>query len=171
MIGIPEIDEIVRARLKPSRYGHTKGTLALALELAALYGEDEDNVAAAALFHDIAKDSTKPDNNLRHGPEAADIVRDEYGVTNEDVLNAIRYHTTGRAGMSRLELIIFLADTLEPGRTYEGVERLRSLVYEDLHKGALEVLRELNIYLQKNDFEPAKDSIEAIEWLEREIYE
>jgi predicted HD superfamily hydrolase involved in NAD metabolism len=96
---------------------------------------------------------------------AADALRDEYGVEDEDVLNAVRYHTTGRAGMSRLEMIVFLADTLEPGRTYEEADELRALAFEDLETGMLRVLEALGVYLKENGFEMTKDSLEAIAWL------
>jgi HD superfamily phosphohydrolase YqeK len=70
-------------------------------------------------------------------------------VEDEDVLNAIRWHTTGRAGMSRLELIVFLADTVEPGRTYDSIGRLRDHCMTDLERGAHQVLVELKKYLEK----------------------
>ncbi|MDR2163836.1 MAG: bis(5'-nucleosyl)-tetraphosphatase (symmetrical) YqeK [Clostridiales Family XIII bacterium] len=166
---IKRIEEIVRARENPRRFEHTMNVMGMAVRLARLYGVDESRARIAALFHDLCKDCEKPGNDLSHAGEAADLMQSEYGIGDEDVLNAVRYHTTGRAGMSKLELVVFLADTLEPTRSYEGVTRLRGLVHANLYRGALEVIRELNVYLVKSGIEPAQDSLDAIEWLEGEI--
>jgi ribosome silencing factor RsfS/YbeB/iojap len=159
---------LVRAKESPDRYEHTARVLEMAASLAERFGADEDRAMLAALFHDICKDCARPGNDLAHAGEAAGLMESEYGIGDEDILNAVRYHTTGRAHMSLLELVIFLADTLEPSRAYEGVSRLRGFVYDDIHKGALEVLRELNKYLIDSGAEPAEDSLDAIRWLEGE---
>ena len=78
---------------------------------------------------------------LAHSKLAAAILEDKFGVTDEDILNAIRYHTTGRAGMSLLEKIIFVADATEPNRTYEEAEDLNKLAFSDLDQACLEVLK------------------------------
>jgi ribosome silencing factor RsfS/YbeB/iojap len=163
-----DIDALIRTREKPRRYEHTLRVTEMATELARLNGVDVEKARTAALFHDLCKDGGKEGNDLAHAGEAADLMQSEFGVTDEDVLNAVRYHTTGRARMSDLELVIFLADTLEPARDYEGVAELRDLVYGDLRGGALKVLKELNRYLVKQGVTPAKDSLDAIEWLEGE---
>ena len=62
---------------------------------------------------------------ILHGPVGAWIAENEFHITNEDILNAIRYHTTGRANMSKLEKIIYIADMIEPNRKFDGVEELR----------------------------------------------
>jgi nicotinate (nicotinamide) nucleotide adenylyltransferase/ribosome silencing factor RsfS/YbeB/iojap len=166
--GIDDICAFIRSKENPHRYEHTMRVLDMAVNLSRRFGADEDKAMIAALFHDMCKDCSKPGNDLAHATEAAGLMKSEYGIDDEDILNAVRYHTTGRAGMSRLELVIFLADTLEPSRSYEGVSRLRDLVYDDIKKGALEVLRELNRYIISNGIEPAEDSLDAIRWLEGE---
>jgi ribosome silencing factor RsfS/YbeB/iojap len=160
--------ELACASEEPRRYEHTLRVTEMAGQLALLNGVDADKAKIAALLHDISKDCTSPGNNLSHAGDAARLMRSAYGVEDEDILNAVRYHTTGRAGMSKLEMVIFLADTLEPTRTYDGVGRLRDLALRDLRAGTLETLKELNIYLIKNGAEPAKDSLDAIAWLEGE---
>ena len=165
-LSIDELDDIVREKLKPSRYEHTKNVQELALEMASKYGVDVEKASIAALFHDYCKDSKLENNNLLHGGMASDIFENEFGMKDDDILNSIRYHTTGRAGMSPLELVVFLADTLEPGRTYSNVDELRELAFDNLYKGALEVLYELKIYLEKNGYNMSRDSDEAIAWLE-----
>ena len=74
-------------------------------------------------------------HELWHGPVGAMIARKEFGVTDEDMLNAIRFHTTGRAGMSPLEKLIYIADMIEPGRDFPGVETLRELAEENIRFG------------------------------------
>ncbi|MDR3072862.1 MAG: bis(5'-nucleosyl)-tetraphosphatase (symmetrical) YqeK [Clostridiales Family XIII bacterium] len=160
------LDAELRRRFSPSRYEHTQGTLDLAFELGDRFGEDPDKITLAALFHDFCKDEDgNVENNLLHGGLAADIMEREYGIADEDILNAVRYHTTGRRGMSRLELIIFLADTLEPGRTYSDVGRLREIALKDLYAAAFETLRSLGLYLERSGFEISPDNAEALEWL------
>ncbi len=66
-------------------------------------------------------------HELWHAPVGAIIAASEFNVTDKEVLNAIRYHTTGRAGMSKLEKVIYVADMTEPGRNFPGVENLREL--------------------------------------------
>jgi predicted HD superfamily hydrolase involved in NAD metabolism len=166
-ISTEQIAEVIRMAKPPRRYEHTMRVLDMAIDLARRCGADAEKARVAALFHDFCKDCLKPGNDLSHAEEAAERMRFEYGIADEDILNAVRYHTTGRAGMSKLELVIFLADTLEPSRTYEDVDRLRGLVYEDLYAGALEVMKSLNAYLIKEGKAPAQDSLDAIDWLER----
>jgi HD superfamily phosphohydrolase YqeK len=160
-----DLDAILRKRFSPHRYEHTQGTLDLGLEMAERFGADEGKLTLAALLHDYCKDSNSEDNNLLHGGMAADIMEREFGIADEDILNAVRYHTTGRRGMSQLEMILFLADTLEPGRTYADVAELREIALKDLCLATLLTLRSLNVYLDKNGFEMSKDSMEAVDWL------
>ncbi len=141
---------ILRKKLKPSRFEHTLRTEAKALELTLRFGEDPANAQTAALLHDILKNATKEENealmskyniilqpggeNLLHGTLAAHYIKDELGITDEDILNAVANHTAGRAGMSRLEKIIYLADLIEDGRDFPHVDELRQYSREDLDK-------------------------------------
>ena len=168
---IPALDlEAIRRKLKglmsDKRYQHVENVVEYSINMARRWGEDPRKAEIAALFHDYAKDKDQENNDVLHGGLAADRIRAEYGIGDEDILNAVRYHTTGRRGMSRLELIIFLSDTLEPGRDYEGVRRLREIANEDLHAGALAVLRDLKQYLWRRQLAPSGDTLAAIEWLE-----
>jgi len=166
------LDGVLRAHFSAHRYEHTQGTLELAFELGDRFGEDPQKVTLAALLHDYCKiEGSGEENNLLHGGMAADIMEREFGITDADILNAVRYHTTGRRGMSRLEMILFLADTLEPGRTYADVDRLREIALRDLYAGTYETLRSLEIYLDREGFLMTPDSIEALAWLEEMIME
>lgn len=145
-----DIKKELEKRLTRDRFEHVLRVVTYAKSLAEKYGVSVEDAEQAALFHDIAKCMEKETlrqllresgadqrllhfhPELWHGPVGAYIAREEFGVTNEDVLNAVRYHTTGRAQMSRLEKVIFVADLLEPGRQFAGVEQLRVLAGESL---------------------------------------
>lgn len=134
----------VEKRLPSGRFNHVLRVAQTAMVLAERFGENKKRAEVAALLHDVAKAMPKeqlkrivehegdPDSvlsfhhELWHGPAGAAIARDEFGIEDGDILAAIRYHTTGRAGMVRLERIIFIADMIEPGRDFPGVEQLRA---------------------------------------------
>jgi len=154
---------LVRDKVGEKRFEHTKRVIDLAVEMAKKFGISEYKTALAALLHDYCKD---PEggvyNDVNHGAMAADAVSAEFGINDEDVLNAIRYHTTGRAGMSRLERVIFLADTVEPGRTYNSITQLRDTCLDDLDRGTYTVLVELKKYLKQKGLKVSKDTEAAI---------
>jgi len=142
----------IKPRMPEKRYIHTIGVMETATQLAKFYGEDEKKAEIAAILHDIAKYADiewmeqivldeKLDarligwgSELLHGPVGAYIAESEFGIVDEDMLNAIRFHTTGRVGMSRLEKIIFVADMIEPNRKFDGVDRLRKKAKKSLDK-------------------------------------
>lgn len=142
------------AKIKPcmpeKRYIHTIGVMEIATGLAKLYGVDPKKAETAAIIHDVAKyadvhwmkevivreqldqELLHWNAEIMHGPVGAVVARDEFGVTDEDILNAIRHHTTGRASMTKLEKIVYVADMIEPNRKFDGVERLREVANENL---------------------------------------
>jgi nicotinate-nucleotide adenylyltransferase len=143
------IDRLKRM-LSEKRYVHTIFTVIKALELARRVGCDLKKTFIAAALHDCTKKLS--DEKLRElgfvlavdVPEAAAhsvsgsfIARTIFKVKDRDILNSIRYHTTGRPGMSLLEKVIYVADCIEETRNYEGVEELRKAVEEDFEKGFL----------------------------------
>ncbi|RST73886.1 HD domain-containing protein [Siminovitchia acidinfaciens] len=141
---------IVNKKIAGPRYEHTKRVAATAEKLAVKYGADVEKTVLAAIFHDYAKllpikelkeiisdhqvDPRLLDYHpeLWHGPAGAVLVREEIGINDEDIFNAIRYHTTGRAGMSLVEKIIYIADYIEPGRQFHGLDEVRLLADTDL---------------------------------------
>ena len=158
----------VKAKESESRFEHTKRVMDLATVMAEKNDVDVRKAMIAALWHDYEKDANGGvENNLNHGKLAAQVAKEKFGINDQDILNAIRYHTTGRAGMSDLELIIFLADTLEPGRKYKSIGKLRNTCLDDLRKGALMVLIELKEYLLQNGFVVTEDTEAAIADLEK----
>ena len=145
-----EILQVVKEKMPNKRYIHTLGVRDTAVQLAEHYGENVDAAITAAIIHDIAKyadlkwmrqiviehqldERLLPwENEILHGPVGAVIAQTQFGINDEDVLNAIRHHTTGRVGMSKLEKIIYVADMIEPNRQFEGVETLRQIAFENL---------------------------------------
>lgn len=140
----------ISKRMPVERYEHVLRVSETAIELAKNYRISVAEAEQSALFHDIAKfmDSDSLQliivkenldqrlllfhHELWHGPVAAVIANQEFGVENEDVLNAVRFHTTGRANMSTLEKVIYVADMIEPGRKFPGVEQLREIAMKDI---------------------------------------
>ena len=155
---------LVRGKVGEKRFEHTKRVVDLAVEMAERFEVSRYKTALAALLHDYCKDPAGGvENDLYHGNMAADAAIRDFNISDEDILNAIRYHTTGRAGMSKLERIIFLADTVEPGRTYNSISRLRETCLDDLDKGTHTVLVELKKYLLQKGLTVSADTDAAIE--------
>jgi predicted HD superfamily hydrolase involved in NAD metabolism len=137
-----------------SRIEHILGVEEMSLQLAKHYGLDEEKAACAGLMHDLAK-YFKPNillqmasvegieidpvyesaPHLLHADVSAIVARDEFGIQDEAVLEAIRNHTLGCPGMSSLACVVFVADTLEPGRgNTKELQALRQVSQQDLHK-------------------------------------
>lgn len=169
----------LKIKLGTARFRHVQGVRKAAEELSAVYHEDPQKAVMAALLHDVMKEESgpalarymrvhgeEPGNLLQaeqvlHAPAGAIFARVEAGVADPDVLNAIRYHTTGRPGMSRLEKIIFLADLIEDGRHHEGVDALRVLAREDLDRGMFFALNENLKFLASSNAPIILASVEA----------
>ncbi|HWO78768.1 MAG TPA: bis(5'-nucleosyl)-tetraphosphatase (symmetrical) YqeK [Bacillus sp. (in: firmicutes)] len=150
---------LVKKQLKEERYIHTLGVVDTAIKLAGRYQVNRDQAELAAIFHDYAKNRPKEEmraiiikeqmpetllqfhHELWHAPVGAYLVKTEAGIKDEAVLDAIRSHTTGRPGMTDLEKIVFLADYIEPGRSFPGVEEARKLAEENLDRAVLFALK------------------------------
>ena len=150
-----ELRPIALSYLKPKRIPHVLGTEQEAVKLARMYGVDENKARIAALLHDCTKKLEMEQQlalceeygieldgleqkalKLLHSRTGAEIARQVFGADSE-VCDAIRWHTTGRANMTKLEKILYLADYIEPSRDFDDVEPLRKAVYEDLDRGLL----------------------------------
>ena len=134
----------VKEQLTEQRYIHTVGVMETAVKLAERFGADLKKAEIAAIFHDYAKFRPKEEmkqiildgggplevlnfhHELWHAPAGAALVKTEVGVTDEDILSAIRFHTSGRPNMTLLEKVVYVADYIEPGRRFPGVEEVRS---------------------------------------------
>ncbi|MDQ1912870.1 bis(5'-nucleosyl)-tetraphosphatase (symmetrical) YqeK [Paenibacillus sp. GD4] len=147
-----ELIESVRFQMPAKRWEHTLGVMQTAVKLAGQYGADPEKAELASILHDVCKywpveeqaktlrDVSDPgdwldyDKELWHAPAGAIVAKERYGVTDEDVLHAIRYHTSGRIGMSLLEKIVCLADYIEPGRDFPGVNNIREIAEHSVEK-------------------------------------
>jgi len=154
-LSLDHLRPIALSYLKNKRIPHVLGTEQEAIRLAERYGADVEKARRAALLHDCTKRLSMGEQlelcrkysieldeleqkalKLLHSKTGAAIARDVFGVDDE-IYSAIWYHTTGHAGMTKLEKIIYLADYIEPTRDFPGVEDLRRVCYEDLDRGLL----------------------------------
>ncbi len=186
-LSIDELEKTVVGLLNPNRVRHVLGCRETAVELARLHGANETDAARAALLHDITKALDGPlqltlcaaygkilDDFSSRNPKTlhaltGSLVAERIFGENQAVVSAIRSHTTGKANMNLLEKIIYVADYMEPNRSFPGVEKLRELAYSDIDKAlrlGLEMTLELLVQ-QGRDISP--ESQEALRFLaERE---
>ncbi len=172
----------IEEQLTPKRMKHTMGVVSQAKMLAQRYGADEGKAELAALCHDMSRCKSLQEFRecvirfsippaygqsieLGHAKIAAEILKREWGVEDADILNAVAYHTTGRPGMSLLEKIIYLADAIEPGRDYPGVEQLRELACSDLDKACLAAMNQTVEYVAEKGRKINEDTMKAREFL------
>lgn len=175
------INSYIERNFSEKRKAHTYAVRDLALKLAEKYEIDKEKVETAALFHDMFRgvpeqsincyvkhlglDKKYLDNpNLAHGKIAALIMERDYGIKDKDVINAVRYHTTGRPAMSDIEKIIYIADATEPNRTYPKVELLRKLSFQNLDKAILESLIHTISYIENKGTYLDYDTVLAKEY-------
>ena len=182
-----ELRPIALSYLKPKRMPHVLGTEREAAFLAEKYGGDVTAARIAALLHDCTKKLDLPQQlslcrhyglpldemertylKLLHSNTGAAVARDTFGVTDE-IYNAIYYHTTGKADMTLLEKIIYLADYIEPSRSFPGVEELRAAVHEDLDRGLCQALADSIRELQGYGSPVHPNTREALSYIQREI--
>ncbi|WP_017811878.1 MULTISPECIES: bis(5'-nucleosyl)-tetraphosphatase (symmetrical) YqeK [Paenibacillus] len=148
-----ELIQSVSSQMPEKRWRHTEGVMQSAVVLARRYGADPDKADIAAILHDVAKywPSDRQEQLLRdkalndelllydkplwHSEIGAYVAETEYGIEDTEILNAIRYHTSGRVGMTTLEKVICLADYIEPGRDFPGVDHIRRLAETSLEAG------------------------------------
>ena len=155
---VDEMRVLLRQSLKPKRYEHSVRVYETAKKMAEHYHADVKKVAVAAMIHDCGRQISKEDSVakakelgitvdpveaaqpiLLHAKLGVYYAVHKYGVSPDDseVLDAIRYHSTGTADMTDTAKIVFLADLIEPGRDFEGVESIREASFQDLDKGML----------------------------------
>lgn len=145
--------EAVSAQMPDKRWKHTLGVMESSIQLAEQYGADPVRAETAAILHDVAKywpvermreiieqndlnlDLLRYDKQMWHAEVGAFVAEKDYGITDPDILNAIRFHTSGREDMSLLEKIVCLADYIEPGRDFPGVDNIRKLAKVSLEEG------------------------------------
>ncbi len=160
---VKRMQENCRAALNTNRYRHTMGVVRTAITLAARYGADKEKARLAALLHDCARGEDH--GALTHAAAGEWLARTQYGVTDEEVLCAIRRHTTSDQGATILDKIIYVADMVEPSRDFPGVDRLRRLAFEDLDAAMLECLTECIAYVRARGRKVDEHSLAALQEL------
>ena len=151
-----KIIKYLKDNLTEKRFWHTMGVAKTAQSLAEMWGADSASAFLAGLVHDCAKEVSynetiegltengyipdeieKQSTALLHAPYGAILAREIFGIENQEILNAIKYHTVGRPNMTLLEKIVYVADFIEPNRRFDEAEIVRQLAYKDLDKAVL----------------------------------
>lgn len=165
---LEELKEKVRKSQKESRFVHTLGVVDTATKLAERYQEDVRKAEIAALLHDCAKglggqeqlqlckkygliitEAEERNPFLLHAKLGAYLAKADYGIDDEEILNAIRWHTTGRPEMTQLDKIIYIADYIEPNRNQApNLDEIRHLAMEDLDECLYTILKATLAYLE-----------------------
>lgn len=161
------IDHLEKA-LKDKRFQHVLRVEETAVKLAEQYGVDVEKASIAGLCHDYAKQRPDEDfiaeikkkglnpllldygNAIWHGVVGAELIKDELGIWDEDILNAVRHHTTGTPVMTKLEQVIYMADYIEPGRDFVGVKKARVITAANLQAGVAYQTKHTLAYLIEN---------------------
>ncbi len=150
------------------RFEHTLGVMYTAASLAMRYGADMDKALVAGLLHDCAKslssekkiklcqknqlpisESEQKNPGLLHAKLGAYLATEKYEIEDEEILDAIRYHTTGRPNMTLLDKIIYIADFMEPNRTEApNLPEVRELAFLDLDECLYRILKDSLVYLE-----------------------
>ena len=179
--------ECAYSMLAPARIPHVEGCEQEAVRLAQRWGVDMDDAREAAILHDITKKLALNENlnlleehgfpaeklenageKLLHSKTGAVLARTLFGVSDE-VAGAIRWHTTGKAGMSPLEKVIYLADYIEPTREFNGVDVMRAAAYEDIDN-ALRMGLEASIQdMKERNINPDRTTYDALQDLDNTV--
>ena len=169
---------LLQTRLNDKRYIHSLNVADAAVLLAKRFGADEDKAYVAGLLHDITKNETdenqlqilqsggiiltdtqKNNPKLWHAMSGMVYLRDTLGVTDEEILGAVRWHTTGKAGMTLLEKVIFIADYISVERDYPDVDVMRRLSETSLDAAALYALKFSLRHLSEKEKPICEDSV------------
>lgn len=163
-----ELRRQMKKVLKTERFDHTLGVAYTAASLAFLYDVDTDQALTAGMLHDCAKyvehkvekcrkykipvtEAEEKEPSLLHAKLGAYLAEHQYHVNDQEVLNAIRYHTTGHPDMTRLEKIIFVADYIEPNRKMlPHLPEIRKMAYHNLDEAIVSILQDTLAYLEQS---------------------
>ena len=167
-LSLEAIEEKLKGLLSEKRYRHSLGVMETAEEMARRFGINPEKAKLAGLLHDCAKDIDKDEmlvlckqlgirldpvkkeqRSLIHADLGAKLLETEFGITDQEIIDAVKYHTLGRENMTDLEKILYLADVIEPNRKpYEGIEDLRRLCKSNLDCAMLFAIERSIEYVQ-----------------------
>ena len=181
-----QLIKYIKRHIDKKRFRHSVNTAKEAVKLAKAYGADQSKAYVAGLLHDVAKvsrvaldqlakdycisvDEFETRNpELTHGKLGAIMVSRQLGIKDKEILLAIRWHTTGRANMTLLEKIVYIADVIEPGRTFPGIDQIRKLAYQDIDAALILSLECVMQFVQSKGFSLHPKSVEAHAYLKKQ---
>lgn len=187
MIRFDDLERQVKEQLSEKRFLHSLRTSIYAATLCKEYGADEEKGRIAGLLHDMARERSSSElitfmrnedgvapwerkrPSLLHGKVGAIIARDQFHVTDPDILDAIADHVTGRPGMKKLSKIIFIADYCEPGRKHVREELRRLIGRESPDKILFIIVQETLQHLKEKGRVIAEPTIELLNELEKKV--
>src|SRR5699024_1522705 len=183
-MNVTEAKEKIKNTLSEKRYAHTIRVVETSERLGQQYGEEnKEDIKLAAMLHDYAKcltvETLKKDikkyilpttllnyhHELWHSPVAAAIMEQDYGIKNKDILNAVYFYTIGLTGMTTLDYIIFVADYIEHGRQFTGVDSIRELAKTDIILAAKSANKNTITHLMSKDNSVHPDSFHMYNFL------
>ncbi len=170
MLKLDEMKCMLKKSLPLKRYKHSLGVYETALKLAEAHGINKDKVGVAALLHDCGRQIPSRESLdkmaelglkvdlieaaqpvLLHAKLGVYYARNKYGVTDREILDAIRYHSTGINNMTPVAMVVYLADLLEPSRDFSGIEELRKLAMKNMEEAMIFAYSKTIRYLLEYD--------------------
>lgn len=184
MYNTEEYINIIKGHLSEYRFYHSMCVAESAKELAKRFGADEEKAYVAGILHDVMKEEGKKEQRkiiekagmtitefekdnkkFYHQISGAAFMQTDLGITDKDMLSAVRYHTTGRRGMSLLEQILYLADFISADRDYDDVDIMRKKVDEGRQAGMLYAMRYTIVYHVNKGKPLHLDTVDAYNWV------
>ncbi len=147
-----EIKSEIKKVMSEKKYLHSLRVEKCALSLAKKYKLNEKKISKAALLHDIGYfiGEKTADIELSHARKSYEYCL-EKGIKSNKILNAILYHTTGNEDMDIYAKVIFVADKIEEGRSYKGVNDIRKMAYKDIDKAIIMIIENTDKYLKSKN--------------------
>ena len=183
-----EIENYLRNNLSEKRYLHSRRTADTAEKLCMLYGCDPVKGKTAGLLHDIARELDREKTFqlagsdglgispiekeypvLLHGRAGAVIAGEKLGIDDEDILDAVRWHTTGRMGMKRLSSILYVSDYIEPGRTHIDNDFRMRIREMNIDRLVMEVVKDSIAYCRMKGYSVAEQTFMLYHDLEKKV--
>ncbi|SHE37465.1 putative HD superfamily hydrolase of NAD metabolism [Atopostipes suicloacalis DSM 15692] len=181
-----QLIELVKNTMSEKRFEHVLRVEQTAIQLAREYAADVEKASIAALLHDVAKEQPEAEmrdivisenlnldllqfgSQIWHAPVGSILAEREYGITDDEILEAIKYHTIAAPEMSLIAQIIFVADYIEPGRTHQAAEEARKLASYSLRDAVRFEITQTIKYLVENEERIYPNAINAYNaWIER----
>ena len=181
---VKDYEEIISKRMKSARFKHSKNVAKEAVRLAKKYGADVRKAEIAGILHDATKETPddeqlmliqragialtemeRSSRKLWHAISGSAFVQVELGIDDKEIIDSIRYHTTGRANMTLLDKVIFVADFISADRDYDGVDKMRKIADKDLDEAVLEGMSFTMADLAQRKITLAPDTFEGYNYM------